>query len=180
MDSIFDREDSVTNQVLKSNRFNQKWSTSKQQVTSLKDVLQNRSRSLTRQQLAKFANSRLTQKLPPLQPSSSHAANDIGQQYPPSVTPQVRNGKILDALASHADMDDAIYFDRESNVTLTALDRSLAQNAYSSRMSHVDQQSSVYHIELLEDRREEIQNIIKKRKQRAALATEEKKEMQEK
>ena len=37
-------------------------------------------------------------------------------------------------------------------------------------MSNVDQQSS-YHLNLLEDKREEIQNIIKKRKRQAQFST---------
>ena len=53
MDNIFDREDSQAGQVLESKRFMQKWSTSKQSVTSLQSVLNKGSRSMTRQQLAK-------------------------------------------------------------------------------------------------------------------------------
>ena len=48
MDKIFDRDDSVASQVLESERFMQKWSTSKKSVTSLQGVLQRNSRSLTR------------------------------------------------------------------------------------------------------------------------------------
>ena len=54
MDNIFDSEDSLIGPILASKRFNQKWSTSKQTIVSVHDILEKRgTRSVTRQRMAK-------------------------------------------------------------------------------------------------------------------------------
>ena len=81
---------------------------------------------------------------------------------------------ILSGLANAMEEEDAQYFDKSSagvNMVSTNPNIKLLQADYSSRMSQgVDHQSS-YHMELLEEKREEIQRIISKRQRKAALVS---------
>ena len=113
---------------------------------------------------------------PPLNSNNNNITNIATVTAMKRVAPQKPMDQLISAFAGMEDLEDGqlSYLDKRSTAQPNSNLKLLQAADQSSRMSHnqMDQQSMTqYQMEMVDDKREEIQNIIKKRQRKAALVS---------